>query len=238
MLSIAICDDEILDCCNITKEIKDSLENMRISHTIRQFYSSKDLLAAVEDFDIIFLDIMMNDIDGMKTARLLREKAFHNIIVFVSSSRDYVMDAFDVEAFYYLTKPVDKAKLQNIIERAARKLTRTPEEFIIISKDRQRKKMLLRDILYFEIRGRVVSVHSLAGTFDYYEQIGSLEQTLDRKGFVRCHKSFLVNLRYVDTYNREEVILANGEKIVIAKRRYETFCQRILDYMKENGGYL
>jgi len=238
MLSIAICDDEILDCCNAAKEIKDILENMGISHTIRQFHSGKELLKAVESFDMIFLDIMMSDMDGMKTAQLLRQKAFHKILVFVSSSREYVMDAFDVEAFYYLTKPIDKGKLIHIIKRAARKLEHNPEESIIINKERRYQKILLRDILYFEIRGRVVSVHSTSGMFDYYEQIGALEEKLHGKGFVRCHKSFLVNLRHVDTYSREEITLTGGERVVIAKRRYETFCKEILDYMKRNGGCL
>lgn len=238
MLSVAVCDDEMLDCCNMAKAIKDMLEEMEIPCIIRQFYNGKELLRAAESFDIIFLDIMMVGMNGMRTAQLLREKAFQNILVFVSSSREYVFDAYDVEAFYYLLKPVDMGKLKKILSRAVMKFAQDSQDFIIINKERQNKKLLLKDIVYFEIRGRVVYVHSAGGIFDYYDQISILEQSLRDKGFFRCHKSFLVNLKHVDTYNREEIILDNGEKIVIAKRRYEDFCKGILEFMKKSGGYM
>lgn len=238
MLSIAVCDDEMLDCCNMARDIKDILEEMQITCIIRQFDNGEELLHAAENFDIIFLDIMMDGMNGMRTAQLLREKAFQNILVFVSSSREYVFDAYDVEAFYYLMKPVDLNKLKNILNRAVMKLTQDSQDFIIINKERQNKKLFLKDIFYFEIMGRVVSVHSVGGLFDYYDQISVLEKNLRDKGFFRCHKSFLVNLKHVDTYNREEIILDNGEKIIVAKRRYEDFCKDILEFMKKSGGYM
>ena len=146
------------------------------------------------------------------------------------------MDAFEVEAFHYLIKPVDRIKLENTIKRALVKLECTSEDFIIINKERQNKKIPLSDIYYFEIRGRVVSVHSKNGIFDYYGQISALEHDLKDKGFFRCHKSFLIHLKYVDTYNHEEVMLDNGAKIAIAKRRYKAFCLETLEYMKKVGG--
>lgn len=78
-------------------------------------------------------------------------------------------------------------------------------------------------------------MHGADGIFDYYEQIGNLEEELKGKGFFRCHKSFLINLKYVDSYNRQEIFLHTGERIAIAKRRYEAFCQELLEYMKKSG---
>lgn len=235
MFSIAICDDAMLDCCNMEKDVKDILGEMDIPFTVRLFSSGKDLLNALENFDIIFLDIMMYGMDGMKTAQLLREKAFDKILIFMSASREYVFEAYDVEAFQYLVKPVAHHKLKSVLHRAVKKLENHSAEFMLINQDRIRKKLLLREIYYFEIRGRVISVHGVEGVFDYYGQIGALEQELHGKGFFRCHKSFLVNLLYVDNYNRQELILDTGEKIAIAKRRYEAFCQEILEYMKRSG---
>ncbi|MDE6760696.1 MAG: LytTR family DNA-binding domain-containing protein [Lachnospiraceae bacterium] len=235
MLSIAVCDDEILDCCNMAKDINDVLEEIGIPFIVRQFSSGRDLLNAMENFDVIFLDIMMCGMDGMKTAQLLREKAFDKILIFISASRDYVFEAYDVEAFQYLVKPVVHHKLKSVLQRVVKKLENHSQEFMLINQDRTRKKLLLREIYYFEIRGRIISVHGVEGIFDYYEQIGTLEKELQGKGFFRCHKSFLVNLKYVDNYNRQEIILDTGEKIAIAKRRYEAFCQEILEYMKRSG---
>lgn len=236
MVSIAVCDDEMLDCCNMAKDIKDILEEIGIPYIVRQFQSGRDLLNAIENFDIIFLDIMMCGMNGMKTAQLLRDKAFDKILIFISASRDYVFEAYDVEAFQYLVKPVEHCKLKRVLQKAVKKLENYSQEFMIINQDRTRKKLLLREIYYFEIKGRIISVHGVEGIFDYYEQIGILEKNLQGKGFFRCHKSFLVNLKYVNSYNRQEIILDTGEKIAIAKRRYEAFCQEILDYMKRSGG--
>lgn len=236
MLSIAVCDDEVIECCNMAKRIKVILEEMKIPCIIRQFRSGGELLQAWESFDIVFLDIIMQELDGMKTAEIFREKASDKILIFVSSSREYVFEAYDVEAFQYLLKPVDDRKLKSVLQKAVLKTENCSQEFIIVSRERQKKKLFLDDIYYFEIRGRVVDVHGPEGIFTYYEQIGELENKLEDKGFFRCHKSYLVNLKYVDGYNRQEVIMENGEKIVIAKRRYDQFVREVHKVMRENGG--
>ena len=216
MLWIAVCDDEVIECCNIC--------------------SGRELIQSSDNFDIIFLDIIMHDLDGMRTAQLVREKAFDKILIFISSSRKYVFEAYDVEAFQYLLKPIDEKKLKRVLQRAVLKTENHSKEFIIVSKERQKQKLFLDDIYYFEIKGRMVDIHGTDGVFTYYEQIGVLENNLQGRGFFRCHKSYLINLKYVDVYNRQEVILDNGERIVIAKRRYEEFCKEILEYMRKNGG--
>lgn len=236
MLWIAVCDDEVIECCNIAGKIRGLLKKMGISCTIRQFCSGRELIQSSDNFDIIFLDIIMHDLDGMRTAQLVREKAFDKILIFISSSRKYVFEAYDVEAFQYLLKPIDEKKLKRVLQRAVLKTENHSKEFIIVSKERQKQKLFLDDIYYFEIKGRMVDIHGTDGVFTYYEQIGVLENNLQGRGFFRCHKSYLINLKYVDVYNRQEVILDNGERIVIAKRRYEEFCKEILEYMRKNGG--
>lgn len=236
MLSIAVCDDEVIECCNMARKIKDILEEMKIPCIIRQFGSGEKLLQALESFDVVFLDIIMQDLDGMKTAQILRKRASDKILIFVSSSKEYVFEAYDVEAFQYLLKPVDNRKLKSVLQKAVLKTESRSQEFIIVSRERQKNKLFLDDIYYFEIKGRVVDVHGPEGVFTYYEQIGELENKLRDKGFFRCHKSYLINLKYVDVYNRQEVTLDNGENIVIAKRRYDGFVQAVLKVMRENGG--
>ncbi len=238
MLSIAVCDDEVIECCNMAKRIRNVMEEMKIPCIIRQFRNGGELLQALESFDIVFLDIIMQEFDGMRTAQIFRKRAFDKILIFISSSREYVFEAYDVEAFQYLLKPVDEMKLRRVLQRAVLKTERRSQEFIIVSRERQKKKLFLDDIYYFEIKGRVVDAHGSEGIFTYYEQIGELENKLGNKGFFRCHKSYLINLKYVDGYNRQEAILENGEKIVIAKRRYDKFVWEVLKIMRGNGGIL
>lgn len=236
MLSIAVCDDEIIECCNIAGKIRGILEELKTPCMIRQFNSGQELLQASEVFDIVFLDIIMRDPNGMKTAQVLRHRLPNMILVFISSSREYVFEAYDVEAFQYLLKPIDSRKLSRILQKAITKTEKHPQEFMMISKERQRKKLFLDEIYYLEIRGRKVDIHTKGGIVTYYEQIGTLEKNLRNKGFFRCHKSYLINLKYVNTYTRREIILDNGEKILLAKRRYDDFTGEILSYMRKSGG--
>ncbi len=238
MISIAVCDDELLECFSISAKIRTCMDEMGILCNIEQFQSGKALLESLGRFDLIFLDILMEGMDGMETARRCRELAYEKILVFLSSSRKYVFEAYDVEAFHYLVKPVDQEKLKNILRRAAEKGRELSQDYIVISRERQKRKLFLDMVRYFEIRGRQIDVHEEKGIFTYYEQMGVLEKQLQGKGFFRCHKSYLLNLKYVEGYNRQEAILDNGERIIIAKRRYEEFCQAILAYMRKNGGIL
>lgn len=238
MLWIAVCDDEVMECNRIAKKIGEILAEMKVPCTVKQFYNGRELLQSSDSFDLIFLDIIMGEMDGMRTAQLVRQRAYDKILVFISSSREYVFDAYEVEAFQYLLKPVEEGKLRRVLQKAVLRTEDRSRDFIVINRERQKKKLFLDDIFYFEIRGRLIDVHGTGGIFSYYGQIGVLEKDLDGKGFFRCHKSYLVNLKYVDVYNRQEIVLDNRERIVIAKRRYEEFCQEILKYMRGNGGII
>lgn len=90
MLSIAVCDDKALQCCTLSKKIQVILERMHIPCTVRQFYSGNALLEEAGYFDILFLDILMQGLDGMETARIFRQSSSDQILIFISSSREYV----------------------------------------------------------------------------------------------------------------------------------------------------
>ncbi|MDE7207693.1 MAG: response regulator, partial [Lachnospiraceae bacterium] len=94
MLSIAVCDDEVMECCNIAEKVKEILAELKISYMIQQFYSGQELMQLPDHFDIIFLDIIMRDMDGMRTAQMIREKAFDKIIIFISSSREFALEDY------------------------------------------------------------------------------------------------------------------------------------------------
>lgn len=236
MFMIAVCDDEMRECLHLSRQIQTFLDQQNIPHIIKQYNSGRQLLQAPEEFDIIFLDIIMHEMDGMMTAELLRKNFSDKILIFVSSSRQYVFNAFSVEAFEYLVKPIDNQKLRQTLLRCVSKLNRQSTDYIIITKDRQTRKLFLDEIRYFEIHGRLIEAHGKKNTFAWYEQIGTLETALSDKDFIRCHKSYLVNLKYVEIYDRKDVTLDNGEKIQIAKRRYESFCTAFLEYMRRSGG--
>jgi len=239
MLLLAICDDAPLECADIAKQIEDILKQSNIEFALKKFFSGQELLQSKESFDIIFLDIKMPKISGMELARKMREHGKQSLIIFITSASEYVFEAFDVEAFQYLLKPIQNDKLSNVLKKAIKRMEIDANtDFLILSADRQIKKVFLKDILYIESVGRIARMHCNAGILETYEQIGVLEDKLAKKSFFRCHKCFLVNLNYVDAFNKTEVRLENGETIMLAKRRYEDFQNVILSYMKAKGGII
>lgn len=239
MLSIAVCDDMPIECAELAGHIENTLNQFGTEFSIKRFFDGQELLKGVESFDIVFLDIKMPEISGMELARQMRENGRKSIIVFVTSAKEYVYEAYDVEAFHFLLKPVNEDKLKNVLKKAVVKVTFcNSEDFIIISSEYQIKKILLKDILYIESVGRMVKVHCSGGVLETYKQIGDLEQTLSDKHFFRCHKSFLLNLEYVSSFDKAEIVMENGDTIFLARKRAKLFQKELISYMKMKGGIL
>lgn len=239
MLSIAVCDDIIPECADLARQISDLLQNREIPVILKRFYSGKELLTTAEAFDILFLDIKMPGLNGMDLAKALREKGQNFILIFITAVREYVFEAYEVEAFHYLIKPVKKQKLEQVLFRAIEKTrVRHTADFILVSSQRNARKIWLKDIVYIEAMGRTVKIQCIQDMVETYEQIGILEDKLKEKDFFRCHKGFLINLRFVDTFNRTQIRMENGDTVLLAKRRYDAFAKELLRYMKKEGGIL
>lgn len=238
LISIAICDDEILTCLDVEKKVNDIFFKRGINHTIKIFYSGKELVTSNEKFDIILLDIKMDKLNGIETAQKLRENNCDSILIFITIDPEYVYKAFEVEAFHYILKPIDNEKLEHTLLRAINKILSSHEEFIVISQNRQNIKLMLSEIMYFEVAKRIIKVHSSNYTYEFYERLNVLEDKIQNEKFFRCHRSYLINLLYVSKVERNEVTLENGEKIPLSKRRYEEFSKVFFAFMRKEGGIL
>ena len=239
MLSIAVCDDMPLECAELARRIGKILNQSGTEFSIKYFLNGKELLKAAESFDIIFLDIKMPEISGMELARQMRDNRCESIIIFITSAEEYVYEAYDVEAFHFMLKPLNDEKLKNVLKKAVVKIMgRNNEDFLIISSGHQIKKILLKDILYIESVGRIVKIHCNSDVLETYKQIGDLEQILSEKHFFRCHKSYLLNLEYVSRFDKSEIIMENGDTVYLARKRAKIFKQEIISYMKMKGGIL
>lgn len=106
-MTIAICDDEKIICSQVEKLVKNQEPNC----DIKLFDSGEELLKEQGKFDIIFLDIQMDGINGIETARILRNKKEETILIFITGIKEYVFEAFDVSAFHYLLKPIEEKSL-------------------------------------------------------------------------------------------------------------------------------
>lgn len=239
-MRITICDDEK----SVQEILAEKVSRFCPEAEVRCYSSGRELLEAGDAPDILFLDIQMPDLDGMETARRFREKNKKTVLIFVTAVGDYVFRAFDVGAFHYLVKPFAEQKfasvLVNAVERCRQSAEssgaqkeREEEKYILILSNGSHVKIRLRDIVYAEVFNRKVVIHKMAEDIEYYGKLSDLERQAG-EDFFRCHRSFLVNFRYVEKYDGTTIVLDRGTA-PIAKKNYPAFVKSYLHYNLRTG---
>lgn len=238
MWKIAVCDDEKVIAEQISSMIKKELPDSEIY----QFFSGEELLAQNEAFDIYFLDIQMEKLTGIEVAKRLRKQDENCVIVFITGVKEYVFEAFDVAALHYLIKPVQEEKLKEVLKRAIKEIEKNRHSQSNSTVNRQifiktRDKSItvnVSDILYFENEMRKIIVHTKQDTVTFYGNMADMEKRAG-VGFYRCHRGYLVNMAYIAEYDAENIYLSNGNKVYLAKEKYQDFVQQYMRYLR-NGG--
>lgn len=231
MLKIAVCDDDVITVHNICKTIEYFFSNKKTAVSFSRFFNGEALLCDMIDkstyYDAVFLDIGMDGKNGIETAKQLRENGVSSFIVFITALKDYVFDAFEVEAMNYLLKPIDNHKLHKTLEKIAITNQESKDNFLIINKNREVSKVAFSAIIYCEVINHRVFVYEKSTQHEYQAKIDVLEQNLPQF-FFRSHRSYIVNLSHVTGYHEGYAVMSSGEKIPVATRRHSEFMKALL----------
>jgi len=236
MIKIAICDDEPFMVQEISEHLSKYMREKHIAgYSINRFFSGCSLLESGCDFDLIFLDIQMEQPDGMESAKMLRQRENHSLLVFVTVLKECVFDAFEVEAYDYLIKPLDSDHFRRTMDRAVKALEQRTAKSIIVQRGTSYEVIPLAQIVYCEVQGRKIYIHQNDGKIiDHYERLDAFERRVDGR-FFRCHRSYLVNLEYVRGSHAGQITLSQGEQIPVSRLRTQELTQALLRCMKEKG---
>lgn len=233
MIKVAIVDDEKI----IREQIRKLAMQQEAEVRADVYATGNELLASGREYDVVFLDIQMEGVNGIDTARELRKKAEDAVVVFVTANKEYVFDAFDVSAFHYLLKPVEEKKFTEVFERAAleseKRNMRKNEQLFIRTRDRG-ITLDTKDILYVESRGKKVEIHTMKESLEIYGSMNELEIQLG-SSFFRCHRGYLVNMAHIGEYDSESILLTDGKTVYMSKEKYRFFVKAYMRYLR-NGG--
>ncbi|MCM1128144.1 MAG: LytTR family DNA-binding domain-containing protein [Lachnospiraceae bacterium] len=238
-VKIAVCDDEK----NIRGYLVSLIKKQESECSIAEYASADEYLAAGKEHDLVFLDIEMGDfgteLDGMGLARHIRgmDSCRQPIIIFVTGYEKYVYDAFDVGAFQYLVKPVDEQKFAEVFSRAVGQILSEAErrkKKLVIQYAGEGRTIPLNDIYYMESQNHNIVLFLKSGKLEYYGKIGDLEEELAGQ-FYRIHRGYLINLSHVEGYDKTEVRMVNGDKLLLSRYKYDGFVQAYMDYISEEG---
>lgn len=228
MIIVAICEDERYILEELRKKVEKYINRKSLDASIKTFMSGEELLKAKKKFDIILLDLMLPGIDGLEVARQI---SCRSRIIFVTSYREYAVEAFDANAVHYLVKPVTEERLFSALDRAVNQTEQVDNQSLTLIKSGKTQVIFIRDILYCEVFNHQVRIHTVHGTYDYFGTLDMLETKLDER-FFRCHRSFVVNMSCVAGQEKGVAILTNGERIFISRRKQTDFIQRLLNFLK------
>lgn len=230
MLRVAICEDEKSMGEYLKRLIERGIAD-RKNCRIEVFSSGEELLKKGKGFDIYFLDIDLKEMSGIDTARSLRQES-GAVIVFVTALKEYVFDAFDVQAFQYLLKPINEEKFFRVLKQAVAECEpRRHSEPLVIRVKGLYRNVPRESILYAENEGRKIVLHLKEEQISYYARMSELEAVLG-DDFFRCHRGYLVNLNAVKGYDTGNIQIKNGETILMAKQKYSAFTDAYMEFLR------
>lgn len=238
MIRIAVCDDNYQVCEQLEKYIECLGKGRDIEQDI--FTSGIEFDEALREnhYDLIFLDVVMRDKNGIELGRVIREELYDDssLIIYISSyGQTYAMELFQFQPFYFLKKPIDSEAFQHIFYKACEKIEGNAGIFEFKS-GRTIYRIPLKDIRYFEGDNRRVRIVVENNVYHCYSTIEKLFSKIhmEEVGFLRLHKSYAVNLRYVASFSVRNVTLFGGEKFTIsapfkenALRQYDAYCEKL-----------
>ena len=233
MIKIAVCDDD-------PKILKETLELLtqydRLPVSADAYTSGGALLAAGKKYDILLLDIDMEGLNGIETARRIREADREVKLIYVTNYSDYTIFAFGVHAFAYLLKPLKAEELFAQLDEAFAYGLAGPEKEMEFQAKEGIVRVLPSQILCFEYLERQVLLHTSEQVWHLKRQITELAREMESHGFAMPHKSFVVNLHAVQRIRGYEITLTDGMTVPLSQKKSALFRRALNEYLAQERG--
>lgn len=231
LMHIAICDDERSFIVALERMIKRYTDETDQEIKITTYYDGADLIENYDTtIDLIFLDIKMTQVNGLKAAEHIRKADSKVGIIFLTTLSQYGLEGYKYQAVNYIIKPIKYARLKIELDKWLERYGHELSPSLLVANDTGKYKVFLNTLCYIETHKRKVLLHTKTDEISCYKSMRQMEQEMGQQGFVRCHTSFMVNLYFVKGVENLEIELVNGKKIPISQPRRKEFMERLAEY--------
>lgn len=232
MFTVAVCDNEKVICDRMREFSERYAKEKNIAMDIMTFFSGEDLYEALtggDSFDLIFLDIEMNRLSGLDVAKAIREFQDDLLtqIVYISAQQQYAMELFETHPLNFLVKPLEYESVAKTLHKAIRLKMKRGEIFSYSIKG-ETHRVPISNILYFESCGRKLRIVRTGDVEEFYGRISDLTIRLTNKRFVQIHKSYIVNIDYIDFVDGNNITMYNGDILPLSRDRKSDFMDALL----------
>lgn len=217
MINIGVCDDESVHRNRIKEILLDILKTFNVNYEIYEYDSGESLLENYpSNLDILIIDIQMKSINGMDTARKIRENDNDVEIIFMTSFAEFMQDGYEVRAYRYLLKPINENKIIKHITPCIKDIMRKRSNYITLNIRNYIDRIKIDSILYIETSRPNVLIYTNDNMYSIKMSMSKIEKTLKDCGFFRCHASYMINLSKVESMYGNTVTVG-GKDIPISK---------------------
>lgn len=240
MFRIAICDDEGLFTEELERLISGYMTEKGLVFKIDAYSSGEELVSLgieVVRYTVVFLDINMDKLDGIRTAEKIRKVSRDILIVFVTAYVNYSLEGYRLDAVRYLLK--SNANFQSTVNECMDAIM-DKLNYSVAKKEfdfkEGTKKISLERLLYIESKLHKLEFHVMEDdmmVYTTYGKLDTLEEELKEKGFIRIHQSYLVNKKYIENVKKYKVVLTNRVELSIPKVRYTYVKEQFILYQGE-----
>ncbi len=233
-MTISLCDDNAQERAYIKSLVLDWASQSGAVVSVREYPSAEALLFSYPDSppDILLLDIEMPGMNGIELAKKLRAQAETAQIVFITGYPDFISEGYDVSALHYLLKPVSSDKLFEVLDRAYKAVCEgMPPETVVFRAGTETLRFKLSDIEYIAALGHSTVLLSGGRTYDLSVPISEAEAALG-EGFIRCHRSYIVNLKYVSAVSGDSLTMDSGAKTPVARAARKNVTEAFIHYYR------
>ena len=235
MLNIVICEDEAAAAETLKKHIDAFCSANSTPCQVRWYQNPVVFLTEYQaDADLIFMDIEMPDLDGIRVSHRIREQDPEVPIVIVTNMRQMALRGYEVGAFDFIIKPVNSYGLELTLRKALRMIARKKSHLLTSPVRYGTRRIDAADVKYVEMSGRKLVYHTAGDAIESGGTLKNQEEQLYRYGFRRCNNYCLVNLRYITEVCRDQILLGQ-EAIDISRPRKKKFMEELTSYWGGNG---
>ncbi|MEN8076904.1 LytTR family DNA-binding domain-containing protein [Clostridioides difficile] len=235
MIKVAICDDEEIFLNDYAKVINNIKKLYSYNIEIFKFNSGEELLNFISineiKFNIIFLDIIMDKIDGIETAKKIRQIDTMTEIIFLTSSKDYALEGYEVKAYNYIVKSSDFIEYK--IYEVIRDLYSRVNDFIVINNKSGIERVETNKIVYVESNKRKIIFNTIENEYEMYEKLDNIYEKLKQRGFIKVHRSYIVNREFIKKIEAKDIVTTTGEIIPISRSKLDEVKLSFMEYLEE-----
>ena len=232
-MRIAICEDNMEHAEILAGMVNRWAQKENVQVNIGRYQSAEQFLFCMKDeppYDLAFLDIQMSKINGLQLARMIREEDRLIFLVFTTALKKYAPKGYEVSAFRYLIKPLQEDEVFQALTAASRMLEIRKKEAIIVTQGDKSRRVFMDDIYYIEVDNHHIILHLHEETIRFKAKLKEFETQFKEPQFCKCHRSYIVNMKYTGRISREGVEIDGQRTLPVSKSRWEALNHCYMEY--------